>query len=86
MRVLVRRHHHNGRWEARIGYAYGKKYLYLGTFGMCLFLGLPLHFASTDRKKPHFSYKIAPYTIQDHCYRIVHSAILSVWINFHFAF
>jgi len=64
MRVLVRRHHHNGRWEARIGYACGKKYLYLGTFCMCLFLGLPLHFASTDdRKKPHFCYKITAYRI-----------------------
>ncbi|XP_066313389.1 AP2-like ethylene-responsive transcription factor At1g79700 [Miscanthus floridulus] len=29
----VAKHHHNGRWEARIGYACGKKYLYLGTFG-----------------------------------------------------
>ncbi|CAL4953978.1 unnamed protein product [Urochloa decumbens] len=29
----VARHHHNGRWEARIGYADGKKYLYLGVFG-----------------------------------------------------
>ncbi|OEL25451.1 Ethylene-responsive transcription factor WRI1 [Dichanthelium oligosanthes] len=29
----VAKHHHNGRWEARIGYASGKKYLYLGIFG-----------------------------------------------------
>ncbi|CAL4973485.1 unnamed protein product [Urochloa decumbens] len=29
----VARHHQNGRWEARIGYASGKKYLYLGTYG-----------------------------------------------------
>ncbi|XP_004970326.2 AP2-like ethylene-responsive transcription factor At1g16060 [Setaria italica] len=29
----VAKHHHNGRWEARIGYANGKKYLYLGIFG-----------------------------------------------------
>ncbi|XP_040385915.1 AP2-like ethylene-responsive transcription factor At1g16060 [Oryza brachyantha] len=28
----VAKHHHNGRWEARIGRAEGKKYLYLGTF------------------------------------------------------
>jgi hypothetical protein len=28
------RHHHNGRWEARIGRVLGNKYLYLGTFGM----------------------------------------------------
>jgi hypothetical protein len=28
------RHHHNGRWEARIGRVFGNKYLYLGTFGM----------------------------------------------------
>uniref|UniRef100_A0A0D9YGD0 AP2/ERF domain-containing protein n=1 Tax=Oryza glumipatula TaxID=40148 RepID=A0A0D9YGD0_9ORYZ len=28
----VAKHHHNGRWEARIGRAVGKKYLYLGTF------------------------------------------------------
>ncbi|RWV80303.1 hypothetical protein GW17_00058452, partial [Ensete ventricosum] len=27
------RHHHNGRWEARIGRVLGNKYLYLGTFG-----------------------------------------------------
>ncbi|XP_008674913.1 AP2-like ethylene-responsive transcription factor AIL5 [Zea mays] len=29
----VAKHHHNGRWEARIGYPCGKKYVYLGTFG-----------------------------------------------------
>ncbi|XP_014754135.1 AP2-like ethylene-responsive transcription factor At1g79700 [Brachypodium distachyon] len=29
----VAKHHQNGRWEARIGYANGRKYLYLGTFG-----------------------------------------------------
>ncbi|XWS40844.1 hypothetical protein CRYUN_Cryun17cG0030900 [Craigia yunnanensis] len=28
----VTRHHHNGRWEARIGRAFGNKYLYLGTY------------------------------------------------------
>ncbi|KAG0469049.1 hypothetical protein HPP92_018377 [Vanilla planifolia] len=28
----VARHHHNGRWEARIGRVQGNKYLYLGTF------------------------------------------------------
>ncbi|PKI55982.1 hypothetical protein CRG98_023610 [Punica granatum] len=28
----LRRHHHNGRWEARIGRVYGNKYLYLGTY------------------------------------------------------
>ncbi|XP_019186336.1 PREDICTED: ethylene-responsive transcription factor WRI1-like [Ipomoea nil] len=28
----VARHHHNGRWEARIGRVLGTKYLYLGTF------------------------------------------------------
>jgi hypothetical protein len=27
------RHHHNGRWEARIGGVFGNKYLYLGTYG-----------------------------------------------------
>lgn len=30
---FVNRHHHNGRWEARIGRVLGNKYLYLGTFG-----------------------------------------------------
>ncbi|THU66342.1 hypothetical protein C4D60_Mb05t13140 [Musa balbisiana] len=29
----VARHHHNGRWEARIGRVSGNKYLYLGTYG-----------------------------------------------------
>ncbi|PAN27899.1 hypothetical protein PAHAL_5G116300 [Panicum hallii] len=29
----VAKHHRNGRWEARIGYANCKKYLYLGIFG-----------------------------------------------------
>ncbi|KAI9170515.1 hypothetical protein LWI28_029088 [Acer negundo] len=29
---LRRRHHHNGRWEARIGRVFGNKYLYLGTY------------------------------------------------------
>ncbi|KAJ1429216.1 DNA-binding domain superfamily [Sesbania bispinosa] len=28
----VTRHHHNGRWEARIGRVFGNKYLYLGTY------------------------------------------------------
>ncbi|KAA8544837.1 hypothetical protein F0562_019621 [Nyssa sinensis] len=28
----VARHHHNGRWEARIGRVFGNKYMYLGTF------------------------------------------------------
>ncbi|PIA53275.1 hypothetical protein AQUCO_00900095v1 [Aquilegia coerulea] len=28
----VARHHHNGRWEARIGRVHGNKYLYLGTY------------------------------------------------------
>ncbi|KAG6471549.1 hypothetical protein ZIOFF_068992 [Zingiber officinale] len=28
----VARHHHNGRWEARIGHVFGNKYLYLGTY------------------------------------------------------
>ncbi|CAI9780658.1 unnamed protein product [Fraxinus pennsylvanica] len=28
----VARHHHNGRWEARIGRAFGNQYLYLGTY------------------------------------------------------
>ncbi|PNT68176.1 hypothetical protein BRADI_3g36820v3 [Brachypodium distachyon] len=28
----VARHHHNGKWEARIGRVYGNKYLYLGTY------------------------------------------------------
>ena len=26
------KHHHNGRWEARIGRVFGNKYLYLGTY------------------------------------------------------
>ena len=29
---MARRHHHNGRWEARIGRVFGNKYLYLGTY------------------------------------------------------
>nr|WAK85946.1 transcription factor AP6 [Nothapodytes nimmoniana] len=29
----VARHHHNGKWEARIGRVFGNKYLYLGTYG-----------------------------------------------------
>ncbi|CAN4098446.1 unnamed protein product [Withania somnifera] len=28
----VARHHHNGRWEARIGRVFANKYLYLGTY------------------------------------------------------
>ncbi|XP_022764673.1 ethylene-responsive transcription factor WRI1-like [Durio zibethinus] len=28
----VARHHHNGRWEARIGRVFGNKYLYLGIY------------------------------------------------------
>ncbi|KAG6758682.1 hypothetical protein POTOM_039041 [Populus tomentosa] len=34
----VARHHHNGRWEARIGRVYGNKYLYLGTYSTPLSL------------------------------------------------
>ncbi|GFY84918.1 integrase-type DNA-binding superfamily protein [Actinidia rufa] len=30
--ACLRRHHHNGRWEARIGRVLGNKYLYLGTY------------------------------------------------------
>ncbi|PIN16333.1 hypothetical protein CDL12_11017 [Handroanthus impetiginosus] len=30
----VARHHHNGRWEARIGRVFGNKYLYLGTYNL----------------------------------------------------
>ncbi|XP_056176549.1 AP2-like ethylene-responsive transcription factor AIL5 [Syzygium oleosum] len=29
---MLCRHHHNGRWEARIGRVFGNKYLYLGTY------------------------------------------------------
>ena len=36
------RHHHNGRWEARIGRVFGNKYLYLGTYGV---LFLPFFFS-----------------------------------------
>ncbi|KAM3240123.1 hypothetical protein ACQJBY_053671 [Aegilops geniculata] len=32
----VARHHHNGKWEARIGRVFGNKYLYLGTYGKLL--------------------------------------------------
>ncbi|KAA3454178.1 ethylene-responsive transcription factor WRI1-like isoform X1 [Gossypium australe] len=32
----VARHHHNGRWEARIGRVFGNKYLYLGTYSKLL--------------------------------------------------
>ena len=31
------RHHHNGRWEARIGRVFGNKYLYLGTYSKFLY-------------------------------------------------
>ncbi|KAL0559170.1 hypothetical protein IC582_003760 [Cucumis melo] len=34
----VARHHHNGRWEARIGRVFGNKYLYLGTYGVYVFM------------------------------------------------
>lgn len=32
MSKKICRHHHNGRWEARIGRVFGNKYLYLGTY------------------------------------------------------
>lgn len=38
------RHHHNGRWEARIGRVFGNKYLYLGTFGNSHFLLFSISF------------------------------------------
>ncbi|KAK4774215.1 hypothetical protein SAY87_029234 [Trapa incisa] len=31
-RGVASRHHHNGKWEARIGRVFGNKYLYLGTY------------------------------------------------------
>ncbi|KAE8702168.1 AP2-like ethylene-responsive transcription factor AIL1 [Hibiscus syriacus] len=37
----VARHHHNGRWEARIGRVFGNKYLYLGTIVENSFRGRP---------------------------------------------
>lgn len=44
------RHHHNGRWEARIGRVFGNKYLYLGTYSMCTspFLSVPKCSQFTD--------------------------------------
>lgn len=36
--LVLFRHHHNGRWEARIGRVLGNKYLYLGTFGTYSFI------------------------------------------------
>ena len=44
------RHHHNGRWEARIGRVFGNKYLYLGTYGK-LNLHKHKHTQSKDRVK-----------------------------------
>lgn len=38
-----RRHHHNGRWEARIGRVFGNKYLYLGTYSEFPILLISLH-------------------------------------------
>ncbi|XP_052481846.1 AP2-like ethylene-responsive transcription factor At1g79700 [Gossypium raimondii] len=41
----VARHHHNGRWEARIGRVFGNKYLYLGTYSeffTSMLLNMPL--------------------------------------------
>nr|GMD33732.1 ethylene-responsive transcription factor WRI1 [Ipomoea batatas] len=40
----VARHHHNGRWEARIGRVSGNKYLYLGTFSMFAFYASTLYY------------------------------------------
>jgi hypothetical protein len=37
MNLFYYRHHHNGRWEARIGRVLGNKYLYLGTYGKSQF-------------------------------------------------
>lgn len=36
MLLILNRHHHNGRWEARIGRVCGNKYLYLGTYSKIL--------------------------------------------------
>ncbi|KAB2611572.1 AP2-like ethylene-responsive transcription factor [Pyrus ussuriensis x Pyrus communis] len=46
----VARHHHNGRWEARIGRVFGNKYLYLGTFEVCIRLLLIYVSASSGIK------------------------------------
>ncbi|KAG8087523.1 hypothetical protein GUJ93_ZPchr0010g9413 [Zizania palustris] len=32
LQLILFRHHHNGKWEARIGRVFGNKYLYLGTY------------------------------------------------------
>ncbi|TYH39767.1 hypothetical protein ES332_D12G199700v1 [Gossypium tomentosum] len=55
----VARHHHNGRWEARIGRVFGNKYLYLGTYSeffTSMLLNMPLLYVQlrlipTDRSR-----------------------------------
>lgn len=47
------RHHHNGRWEARIGRVFGNKYLYLGTYSK-LSYRLHLVLCPTSERKPRF--------------------------------
>ncbi|KAF9625498.1 hypothetical protein IFM89_023434 [Coptis chinensis] len=49
----VARHHHNGRWEARIGRVFGNKYLYLGTYKPSFFSAVT-NFDSSQEKKHVF--------------------------------
>ncbi|KAL4323391.1 hypothetical protein GQ457_11G006850 [Hibiscus cannabinus] len=46
----VARHHHNGKWEARIGRVSGNKYLYLGTYGVEEAADIPRFFQDTQEE------------------------------------
>lgn len=51
------RHHHNGRWEARIGRVFGNKYLYLGTYSKSSAPPNPNHHLNVDFKFERLIYR-----------------------------
>nr|AGI62041.1 AP2-5 [Erycina pusilla] len=60
----VARHHHNGRWEARIGRIHGNKYLYLGTFSTQEEAAQAYDIAALEYRGPHAvtNFNISCYT------------------------
>ncbi|KAK8581332.1 hypothetical protein V6N13_144361 [Hibiscus sabdariffa] len=49
----VARHHHNGRWEARIGRVFGNKYLYLGTYATQEEAAMAYDMAAIEHRGPN---------------------------------
>nr|WAK85944.1 transcription factor AP4 [Nothapodytes nimmoniana] len=68
----VARHHHNGRWEARIGRVCGNKYLYLGTYGTQEEAAIAYDLAAIEYRGPNAvtNFDISVYA--DHLNKVYH--------------